>query len=172
MADTNRKEGEWGVRDKNARVIATDGSGKTQPRTHEPAPGITYALNYDRPTFMPEEHARKFLKDPSFEVTDANDVPVASLSPNARLRKAPDNLPADMVIANLNELTDEALLTRVAQQPGGDRFNGGTPREVLVRFVMDQNTPHAHGPTGKESDFEVEEMPEDGQDADKLLTGS
>jgi hypothetical protein len=86
---------------------------------------------------MPEVHARVFLKDPSFRVEDADGNVIPGLTRLAQERTAPEALPSNMVIADVNELTNEALLTRAAQRAGGGSMNGGTRREVLLRFLIE-----------------------------------
>ena len=171
-----RKDGEWGVRDKNARTLASDGSGNVVPRVHEPRVGMTYPLVFNRPYYMPEADARVFLKDSSFIVTDEDDNVVAPLSDTALLRKAPDALPPNMVLADVHELTDEALLTRAAQRTEGHKFNSDTAREVMIRFLIDANTPKVASSGGRDAvdggEVEVEEMGEDGADALRMLQGT
>jgi hypothetical protein len=136
-----RQPGEWGVRDKNARQLKDDGSGQVQPRFHEVRAGVQYGLVYDKPLYMPEADARVFLKDEAFVVTDENDNPVQPLAATALLRTAPTKLAPNMVVADLNELTDEALLTRAAQITGSGAmtFTTATPRELLVRYLTAEN---------------------------------
>lgn len=132
-----RPAGHWGVRDTNARML--DDKGEPMPRTHEPVRGKTYQLHFDRETFMPEEHARKFLRDPAFLVTDEIGEPVASLNVEALKRTNPTGLlPTNMVIASLEELTQTALMTRCSQRPRAPKFNGDTTRETMIRFLQDE----------------------------------
>lgn len=124
----------WGVRDKNAREQK---DGQIVPRLHEAAPGATYKLVFDEFTQMPEHHARTFLRDEAFEVVDEHGSRVRPLSEDALLRVAPAALAPQMVIANLDELTAEALATRAAVKPGGSRYTSVTPREILIKFLID-----------------------------------
>ncbi len=124
----------WGVRDSNAKQVL---DGKVVPRVHEAVPGRTYALTFNEYTKMPEHHARVFLRDPAFEVVDENEMPVRSLSEDTQLRLAPSVLAPHLVIANLDELTGEALATRASVKLGGTRYTSMTPRDVLIAFLLD-----------------------------------
>lgn len=135
-APTLRPPGYWGVRDTNARVLDDDGNPK--PRVHEAVKGKMYSLRFDQDTFMPEEHARKFLKDASFEVTDAEGDIVAPLSSQSLSRRMPDALAPGVVIASLEELTLEALLTRAAQRPRTPKFTAETKRDLIISFLYDE----------------------------------
>ena len=53
------------------------------------------------------------------------------------LRVAPAALAPQMVIANLDELTTEALVTRASVKPGGSRYTSITPREILINFLIE-----------------------------------
>ena len=131
-----RPPGYWGVRDSNARELDADGNLK--PRIHEAGKGRVYALYFDRDTFMPEEHARKFLKDVSWEVTDAEGDIVAPLARQSLSRRMPDALAPGVVIASLEELTQEALLTRAAQRPRTPKFTAETKRDLIISFLYDE----------------------------------
>ena len=176
-ASDARPAGYWGVRDLNATML--DDKGDAKPRTHEPVRGKTYQLHFDRETFMPEEHARKFLRDPAFVVTDEMGEPVASLNRDALKRTTPsDQLPPNMVIASLEELTAAALLTRTAQRPRSPKFTSETSRETMIRFLTDEHHRDQGGedPAGN-SIYEdvgggdmIEDM--DTRSAERLLQGA
>ena len=169
-----RPDGFWGVRDSNARMLNDEG--EPVPRTHEPVRGRTYKLYFDRETFMPEDHARKFLRDPAFIVTDANGDAVASLSRDALKRTIPnENLPPNMVIASVEELTHTALMTRCAQRPRAPKFTPDTPRDTMIRFLQDEFYRDENGedPSGNGAEpGEAEDLDEmSPQFAEKLLQG-
>lgn len=126
-------EAPWSVFDKNARQMGPQGS---IGRIHEPVEGRTYKLHFDIPCEMPEAHARKFLRDESFEVRDSAGNRVLPLGEAQRSRKPPEKLAPDQVVAHVTELTDTALLTRVALTAGGAAFDADTPREELVEFLI------------------------------------
>lgn len=166
MPFDNQKDGEWAVFDTKARQPDPSKPGETLPRLHEARMGMAYPLRFDKPCYMPEGDARVFLKDPAFKVVDADGRHVASLDPAQMNRTAPAMLPAEMVVAHLNELTDEALLTRVAQISGGYRYTRAAPREVLIEALISGQTPADDGRTELLSD-EIE-----GAALDKMLEGA
>ena len=164
MPFDTQKDGEWAVFDKNARQPDPAKPGETLPRVHEARLGVPYPLRFDKACYMPESDARVFLKDPAFKVVDAEGRHVASLDPAQMSRVVAETLPPEMVIAHLNELTDEALLTRVAQIGGGYRYTSAAPREVLIEALITGQTPPDTG---------TELLPDEiGGDAlDKMLEG-
>lgn len=126
----------WTVIDKNARQMV---DGKVVPRVHEIVPGQTYALFFNQPVVMPEAHARRFLKDASFEVRNPAGELLVPLSDAEQSRQVPASLDPDQVVAKLGELTREALTTRVALLPGAPKFNKATSREDLIEFIVAAN---------------------------------
>lgn len=165
MPFDNKKDGEWAVFDTMARQPDPNKPGETLPRTHEARMGAAYPLRFDKPCYMPEGDARVFLKDPTFKVLDADGRQVASLNPAQMSRVVAETLPAEMVVAHLNELTDEALLTRIAQIAGGHRYTRAAPREVLIEALISGQTP---------ADTGVELLPDEIDDKalDKMLEGA
>jgi hypothetical protein len=165
----------WAVYDDNARIPdpkANDGS--FLARRHEARAGRLYSLRADLHTFMPEGDARVFLKDPTFRVYNADDELVPSLNEHALERVAPEKLPSNLVIADLDELTVDALVTRAAQRRGGSRFSMSTARDVLVRFLREGAGPAAQ-PTaqtgaGDGDGADVEDM--DAEATARLLQGA
>lgn len=174
-----QEDGDWAVFDSIARQI-DDKTQEVMPRAHEPRLGHIYKLRFDLPCFMPESDARVFLKDPAFIVQNAEGDKVPPLSKQAQQRVKPTTLEPNMVIADLNELTTDALLTRAAQRQGGQKFSRETRREALIRFLLDGNAEHDHAtaphraaiaaPAG--DDVGVEDMEEDGEDAARILEGA
>lgn len=124
----------WGVRDTNAREEI---EGKIRPRIHEAVPGTTYPLVFNEYKYMPEAHARVFLRDAAFDVIDQHGVKVRAMSDDGKLRIAPSVLAPHLVIANVDELTIESLVTRASIKPGGARFTTATPRDVVIQFLID-----------------------------------
>lgn len=135
MPGAKQAEGEWAVYDANAYLL--DDDGKTKGRTHTVRAGKNYTLYNDKPCWMPEADARSFLKDTAFTVWNEREEVVPSLKQQALDRNQPKKLPPNMVIADLDELTNDALLTRAAQMQGGQVFTQDTRREALVRFLQD-----------------------------------
>lgn len=141
-AETRGKNnGLWAVRDKNAREPGPNND--ILPRKHEILPGVIYPLFFHQDTFMPEGHARRFLKDPSFQVFDQNGDLVAPLSEQALSRAAPKSLAPNEVIATLPELSHAALLTRATMLLTGreaTKIGAKTSREALIDFILQRNT--------------------------------
>lgn len=129
----------WSVVDQNAYQL--DDKGEPKPRNHEPVAGKRYPLFAHKATQMPEAHARVFLKDPAYIVRDENDEIVPSLEATQMDREPPETLEPDMVVAKLDELTTDALLTRVSVLAGGAGFTHDTPREQLIDFITEAQTP-------------------------------
>ena len=164
MPDALKQDGEWTVFDLNAREPDPENRGKFKARIHEARMGVPYALYADLPCYMPESDARVFLRDAAFKVLDAQDRHVPALT-EAQLSRAPmQDLPPDMVYANLAELTDEALLTRVALLPGGYKYTSAAPRDVLIEALYT-------GPTPEEAPSDLGEDGLDPRATQKMLEG-
>ena len=164
-------EGMWGVRDRNATEIEgknQDGTIRYRVRPHEIRPGVVYELSFREPKMMPEGDARIFLKDSAFIVTDEMGRTVAPLSVTAQSRVLPGQLEANMVLADLNELTDEALLTRAAQLPDGHRLNSETSRERLVHFIVAAHTMKGRQKAGRAAPTDAEQEADGAGDAEDL----
>ncbi|CAB4144096.1 hypothetical protein UFOVP469_12 [uncultured Caudovirales phage] len=131
-----KASGKWAVRDMNARRMI---DGKVQPRHHEILPGVFYALTFNQDAFMPEEHARRFLIDRAFQVTAPSGNIVPAMDPEASVRVLPNLLRPNQVIADVSELTHEALLTRALMAPGAPKFTSKTKRDTLIEFLLEEN---------------------------------
>ena len=138
MPKDKQEAGEWAVFDLNAKQLDPKDNARVLPRHHESRLGVLWALRYNEPCYMPEAEARVFLKDPAFKVVNANGEEVPPLSADQQQRNLPSMLAPNLVIANLAELTTDALLTRVAQLRGGARFNSTSPRERVIAFIIEQ----------------------------------
>jgi len=139
-AGNAKQDGYWAVFDTIARQV-DDKTQEVIPRTHESFAGRQWKLVNHIPCWMPEADARIFLKHPAFTVWNNDEEIVPALHLQAMERKQPETLAPNLVIAELNELTSEALLTRAAQR-GGHRFSSETRREALILFLLDGNTEH------------------------------
>lgn len=140
-AGNAKQDGYWAVFDTIARQI-DDKTQEIIPRTHESFSGRQWKLRNDMPCWMPETDARIFLKHPAFIVWNSDAEVIPALHLQAMERKQPEMLAPNLVIAELNELTGEALLTRAAQKQGGNKFSAETRREALILFLLDGNTAH------------------------------
>ena len=100
---------------------------------------ISYTFKAQERTKMPFAHAMKFLKHDWMEVTDENGRPYKA-APGVELDAAgmpTITLPPDQVIANLNELTKEALRIRVHAEPGGEKFTKRVSIDKLIAFLIE-----------------------------------
>lgn len=180
MAGDKKNDGDWAVFDTLAREL-DDKTGDTKARVHSSRDGKNYKLYNDKPCWMPEADARVFLKDSAFLVLNNDEEMVPSLNRQALDRKLPERLAANLVIADLNELTAEALVTRAAQKLGGQRFSLDTRREALIRFLADGHieqeralAPQRRIPSEQDAgdDGEVEDMDEGDPTVAKMLEGA
>jgi len=152
--------GLWRVRDMNARTVI---GGEVLGRDHEILPGIIYKLFFDRDTPMPEEHARRFLVDPAFTVLAPDNTRLAPLSDQVKTRDLPPMLKPNQVIADLNELNQEALVNRSLIRPNAPKFTTRSKREAMIEFLLasyeaegDAGRPASGG--GDDGDGELEEI--------------
>lgn len=152
--------GSWRVRDTNARTVT---GGEVVGRDHEILPGISYRLFFDRDTLMPEEHARRFLIDSSFIVLAPDNTRLVPLSEQVKTRDLPPMLKPNQVIADLNELTAEALVNRSLIRQNAPKFNTKSKREAMIEFLLssyeaegDAGRPASGG--GDDGDGELEEI--------------
>ena len=94
--------------------VAVDNSGK-------PSQVKRYILTATEPTEMPMDHARMFLRDKSFIVTDeAGSVlrPLANMESIAHV-----SIPDGFVLAEYEELSKDALITRAKVLPGSGHIH-------------------------------------------------
>lgn len=85
---------------------------------------------------LPFAHAAKFLIDDAFVVTD-HDGHVYTPSPKRIKTSDVKALRPDQVIAELAELTDDALYIRAVKFPGGEVLNRATSRSDLIEFLVE-----------------------------------
>lgn len=140
MPKDKQAEGEWQVFDLNARNVDPQDHARVLPRHHDSRLGVSWPLRCNEPCYMPEVEARVFLKDPAFKVLNSDGEEVPPLSQDQQSRNLPAVLAPYLVIANLAELTTDALLTRAAQMRGGQHLNSTTPREKLIKFLIERQT--------------------------------
>jgi len=150
--DPKKSVDTWSVTDLNATMLKPD-STDLQGRIHDVAPGVRFTLFSDRPTPMPEKYARLFLKDPAFVVRNSFDVEMVGLSEEQAARTAPNTrLPPDMVVAKLDELTDDALRTRAAVHPKYADLPENPDRALMLDFLLGIFTPET--PAGFDDDID------------------
>jgi hypothetical protein len=143
---------EYTARDKNAYrgsrahdVVLNDGTVKN------------YAFPNES-TFIPvpTEVAMKLSKIPGFEVKDTRGLVVVpqQIEEQTGLNEIV-SLSSDQVIANLNELTKEALIVRANAPELGGKFKNNASKESLVQFLTDYNL--ANPASADEADLNTEE---------------
>lgn len=143
MSDSKKPspEGLWGVKDLNANVI-DPATGQFIKRVHEIllANGAVkrIPLTADTVFALPEVEARKFLKDPAFEVTNADGIVVPAITEEQQDRVQPSRLAPQYVIARWTELTTDALMTRAGVRAGFEHLPPNPEREVLIDFLEGQ----------------------------------
>jgi hypothetical protein len=115
--------------------------GKTRiTRTHcQIVDGIEmpFSFTHGQPTEMPASVAMKFLKIPEFVVTGHDGKRVARTpdQPDEHSRK-PFVLRDDQVVADLSELTEDALWRRCQQAQGGERLGRDAGRGRMTDFLV------------------------------------
>lgn len=152
----NERPQRWGVSDMNATAFKP-GTNEIMPRVHGVAPGVNVELYSDRETFMDERFARLFLKDAAFVVRNADGQVVRALSEEQLARVAPqERLAPNFVIADLNELTDDALTDRVKVHPRSSDLPADADRALLIDFL--QGLFRADAPRRRGNDDAVGEL--------------
>jgi hypothetical protein len=96
----------------------------------------TFSFEYKKKVEMPSAVAMKFLKIAEFIVTDHEGKTVERVpdQPDQHAIK-PFLLKEDQVIAQLTELSDNALLKRAMQMVGGERMQH-SGRDRLISFLL------------------------------------
>jgi len=109
---------------------------KVEGQQQIPPETITYELWRDKRVPMPMEHAMKFLKEKAFHVfgSDGRRIePITQIDPSKPLSQLADH----EVIANLNELSRDALFRRVKVIPGSEDISHNAKADELVAFLID-----------------------------------
>lgn len=127
----------WKVRDTGAKLGETRMHEiiiKTFDDGREPATTV-YKLGSEAHVEMPEEHARKFLHDPGFEVLD-NDGALVKPVKKRDLAALFQHLQEGETVAEYDELTHDSLLKRASVLPGSESFRKNTPKAELIEFIL------------------------------------
>lgn len=152
----NERPQRWGVSDMNATAFKP-GTNEIMPRVHGVAPGVNVELYSDRETFMDERFARLFLKDDSFVVRNPDGQVIRPLTEEQLVRVAPQQrLAPNLVIADLNELTDDALRDRAMVHPRSSDLPPDADRALLIDFL--QGLFRADAPRRRGNDDAVGEL--------------
>ncbi len=173
-SDTQERPAKWGVADLNATAFKP-GTNEIMPRAHDVAPGVRLELFADRETFTEEKYARLFLKDESFVVRDANGNIVKPLTEVQLSRVAPqEKLAPNLVIADLDELTAEALEARAKVHPRSHELPPDADRALLIDFLQGQfqaGLPRRRGRDDAVGELTAELESGDAEEARRILEG-
>lgn len=118
-------------------------------------------FSYARATTMPFAEAMKFQKE-GFIVHDEEGLLVPR--PSESTVESIAQFGPDKVIADLGELTREALYSRAAVLSGGEKFSPGSPKDTLIDFIKESASKKIAANT--RPDPEVEDIDEG--DLDKM----
>lgn len=139
-------------------------------RTHEMVNAANRIVQYKFPDFVtaipvPHAHAMKFSAIPGFEVYDKDQNQITTKTVTGVTGAASLTLRADEVIANLDELTVEALRNRVLKIPGhtAKSVPNRTRREELVGILVKAGKPKFEDSDDDDEDDLIEA--EDDEDA-------
>lgn len=130
-----------------ALYTVVDELAKVKPRTHEvwvtrrrgdgrrERVPVGFTMHPGEPLKIPKEAAIQFAKIPEFTVRTPSGAKIKPPSEKAGSDGKVKLLPGQ-VVANVDELTDDALLKRARLLPGGERLPRTPKRADLVDFVM------------------------------------
>jgi hypothetical protein len=118
------------------------------PRVHEVAPGKRFTLKADEDTALPYEFAQRLVGSEGFEVRMVTAEGKAIVLRHQQANDAKGDkatLRADQVIAELGELTGEALAKRCAAAIPDTRFHARSNKaemvEALIQIAMAKPQP-------------------------------
>lgn len=138
MATTAKKE-----EDVMEMFLVTDLTASKGPRTHDfrhtdgkHIKKVTFP-NDESAVEIPVDYARGLIGIDGFRVTDLKGIEQKPRVEYDMYNNAV-TLPPSKVIADVEELTQAALLVRAAKVPGSD-FKGNASREALINFLMGFN---------------------------------
>jgi len=129
-------------------------------RKHEIKVGdrfFTHAFSRNKPTPMPQSHALKFLGIQDIEVRDEKDQVI-------RLKQVEDVegkpgivLGPGQVVADLAELTREALMARAEGRPNHEALGGSPTKNELVAFLTALTVDAEAGSERVDAEMEVDD---------------
>jgi len=99
---------------------------------------VSYGFEANKGTEMLEAHARKFVPNDSFEVTDDTGRIVTASIPVLKGFSADREsiLEDDECVAKFDELTVDALYERAAPLPGGEKIKKNAKKDDLIDFLL------------------------------------
>jgi hypothetical protein len=97
-----------------------------------------FTFKYPKPLILERSIAMKFLKAEGFTVKDHDGKSIDRVpdQPDPLAPAKPFVLKEDQVVASLNELATEALLTRCHMERDGEQFTASSPRGRLIGFLV------------------------------------
>ncbi len=132
--------------------------------THEARSGQAYDLYSNKDCEMPLEDAYTFLIDKAFEVKGPGGEIIRP--PSTKSAAGRIELDDDEVIANLEELTNDALLKRCKRYDGSGGIRINTRKDEKIAFLIEQSSKVEYG-TARGSENAPPEMSE--SDLDTLV---
>ncbi|KKL65181.1 hypothetical protein LCGC14_2157560 [marine sediment metagenome] len=140
---------------------------------------LEYEFKFAHATPMPFSHAMKFLHIQSFECRHPDGTlipPLPNLAEQSNSGAAPVLRPSQ-VIAELDELSDDALVRRCNAISGGEQMSVTSGKDSLVRFLLNRETRKQEAEASKreaavevEAGIEISAEPA-GADMDRLFGG-
>lgn len=119
-------------------VLDTTATQQYPKRTHELRIGDRieqFTFETGQKLSLPAAIALRFLKEPSFIVTDADGK---RITPPPVEPENPLALGRGETIARLDELSAEALLIRCKAEPGGEKFKRNVGRQPMIDFLTER----------------------------------
>lgn len=122
-------------------------------------------------TRMPLRYALAFLKDEAFIVKDQDGNELKAEAPQGDTYRN-IHLPPNLVIANLSELTLDALMIRASGLPNGNMISRADGKERVIEFIMAAGLPEGVTKVGPSEPADAGEAEDDdglvvsGEDAD------
>jgi len=151
-------------------VLDSTANARFPTRTHDLIVGYdeeiplvqTYTFTAHKRLEMPFAHAVKFLKIAEFVVSeDAEGKRRYDPTPSGKQAGMPVR-DSNQVVANLSELTIDALLIRCNQMTGGETITKRDGKEAMIDFLINASGKVAPRPTAPQGgDDELEDMADD-----------
>lgn len=124
---------------------------------HQARSGANYELSSQQPCEMPLEDAYTFLVDPAFEVRDSRGRVIRPPS-TKKVEGGRVMLEENEVIANLEELTKDAMLKRCKRFEGSDDIKIATSKDDMMSFLIAHARIKNESGQGRGSEGTVAEM--------------
>ena len=125
--------------------------------THQARSGTNYELSSQKPCEMPLEDAYTFLVDPAFEVRNSKGKVIRPPS-TKKVEGGRVMLEDDEVIADLEELTKDAMLKRCKRHEGSDNIKIATSKNDMMEFLIAHARNRDPAGQGRGSEGTVSEM--------------